>query len=384
MDRRTFLLLTTGGMAGCAAPLRMTPTKPLFKPTTDLHHHMDAMSPRAIKLVSDRHDLPWAGKSLAEITGLAQVKPGVSWETWYKAHSQARAAVFTKPEVFAEVGKQAVIDAEEEKLDVRVLRFSLSMPEYCFRAQHQNTKPNLGQKSDRREFLEFLDQVMGYLIQGVKGYQSKVKTPLVFSISGQTKYVLLLDDVANIALNHKKHLSGTDITNEQVDCLATRYLNTIKKLRAGGIEALTVHTGEQEAAPGEQYSAKERILATLKLDPNLIAHAIYAAKHPDCIRQMAQSGAVLELCPSANIFLNQEFVDDILTVDSEVDLKRYPLLTFEEAGLPCTINTDVPGSIGSTLQNEFHLIQGIYDLPNSHLRKLDRRARETARKVYKV
>jgi adenosine deaminase len=351
-----------------------------FKPTTDLHFHMDAMSPRAIHEVSKRFDLPWSGKSLDEIKGLASVKPGVSWKEWYKAHSNARAAVFVKPEVFCAVAKEVIVDSELEGLDVRVLRFSLTMPEYCFKAKY-GRKPDFSKKEDRSEFLTMFDQVMDNLVRGVASYKGKIKTPLIFSISSQDIFIPLLMQITNVLLNHRRAIAGLDITNEQVHRLATEYREVVERIRNRGIEALTVHTGEQEPKDGEEgYHADERIKAALALNPDTLGHAIYAVNYPGLINAIGDSRVVVELCPSSNLYLNQDYVNEVLGGD----LRRYPLEHFKESGIPVTINSDVPGSIESSLQNEFEIARKIFGLSEFELRRIDSTARQAAHRIYGV
>jgi hypothetical protein len=347
-----------------------------FKPTTDLHYHMDAMSPRAIYAVGKKFDLPWSGRTLDEITALASVAPGVSWKEWYKAHSNARAAVFVRPEVFADVAREAVIDAELEGLQTRVMRFSLTMPEYCFKEKHRR-KPDLSETSERSEFLSYLDAIIGNISTGLSG--SRVNVPLVFSVSCQDTFLPILDDVAAVIMNHPK-IAGIDLTNEQTHRLATEYQRFVRQIMQKRYFALTIHTGEQEAKAGVPFSARLRTLSALSMKPNTLGHAIYAANDPELIRSIAESRVVVELCPSSNLYLNQEFVDNVLNGD----FTRYPLLTFRDAGVPVTINSDVPGSIGSSLANEFEIMRRIFGLNESELRMLDDTARETAKRVYGI
>ena len=247
MERRLFctsLLFSGAGffLPGCKRKHKQRKRSlSKFKPTTDIHHHLDAMTPRAIMEVSNRCSLEWAEKTLKEIKNLSQVRSGVTWEEWYAAHSRARKAVFVKPEVFEHVASEAVKDAELEGLQVRVMRFSLSMAKYCFIGSKKR-KPDLNNPKDRNHFLSLFDETIEYLSRGIaKG--SAVKTPLVFSVSCGDAYLPVIDDVANIVLSHRKTIAGIDLTNEQVHRLPTYYAHVISRIRENGIEALTIHTG---------------------------------------------------------------------------------------------------------------------------------------------
>ncbi len=343
-----------------------------FKPTVDLHYHLDDMGPRAIKAVSDKHDLPWAGKSLTQIRELSQVEPGSNWEMWYANHTRVREAVFRKPEVFADVVREAVTDLEEENLDARILRFSLSMPMFCYKALH-GLKPDFDTPTEKREFLDLLNRTIAYLISGNADPE---RTPLVFSISCQDVFLPILDDVVDIALNYSGSIVGTDLTNEPTHKLFGGYKRVISRLRDGGVKALTIHAGEKGENDG--YSSHERIISALKLEPDTLGHAVYAMDDESVMLAIAKSGAVVELCPNSN--LSGDFVSTMLGND----LTKYPLLTFQSYGIPCTINSDTPGSIGSTLAKEFSIVQRIFGLSDDDLRQLDNVARSTASRVYKI
>ncbi len=356
--------------------------------TVDLHRHLDAQSPRAIKVVSEMHGLVWAGKTLEEIASKSQAQRGCTWNDWYVVHKAARKAVFVKPEVFVQVASEAIRDAEDENLDVCVLRFSLSMVDFCFREKFKRG-PNFGDPNDRKEFLGMFDQIIENLSGGIALASSQVQTPLVFSFSMQDEFIPILDEIANVVINHRQQIAGTDLTNEQVHRCATEYEGVILRIRKDGINALTMHVGEKDDPTGRAvdekgrriYSTEERIRAALSLRPDTLGHAIYASGNRKLIEDMATSGVAVELCPTSNLDLNEEFVRDAL----KGDRTKYPLLEFQQAGLVCTINSDVPGSVAeASFAGEFELVRGLFKLGKQALLRLDLNAREIARKAYRL
>lgn len=349
-----------------------------FKPTTDLHYHIDAMSARAIFETCKKFDLPWSGKTFAEIKQLAEATGGGGWDEWYKVHTEARKAIFRSPEIFEEVMRQAIIDAELEGLETRVMRFSLSMPDFCFQALF-GRKPDLENSEDKGLFLNLLDQVIYYLGKGIRDNESSLKAPLVFSISCQDKFLPMLDDVAAVALNHKNVISGTDLTNEQTHRLVTDYIDFVKQMRSGGIGPLVIHVAEKE--PRDMighFTAGARLRAALRLDPQALGHTIWAVKYPQVIVEMANSGVVVELCPSSNI--SEDYVERGL----DGDVRKYPLPLYHQLGIPCTINSDTPGTSGSTLLDEFFLLQEIFDMDTEDMQIFDDIAKNAAQEIYGV
>jgi hypothetical protein len=350
-----------------------------LKPTTDLHYHVDAQTPAGILRVSNIHDLEFAGQSAEEIAGVVQVVPGtVDFKGWYYVHTRAREAVFVRPEVFKDVARAAVYDAECEKLKARVMRFSLSMPEFCFKSKHKR-KPDYSDASDRKEFLGLLEAVTGNLIDGFASVDSSVKTPLVFSLSQTDNFLPILDDVVAVMLNFTDKIKGVDLTNEQLHRTAAFYHGPVKKLRDAGMTVLTVHVAEKydERMIDEQgrilYTPEERTLDALALRPDLLGHATFAISSELALRAILARGVTVEVCPSSHMY-GEPFASD-------PDI--CPLLVFRELGIPVTINSDTPGTIpGGCLAQEFALVKDRLGLSDKTLQAIDAYAWETFCRLY--
>lgn len=350
-----------------------------FKPTTDLHHHVDAQTPEGIQHVSDLHDLEFAGKSLEEIAAECQVSPGtVDWNGWYKVHTRARKAVFVRPEVFKDVARAAILDAEREELRARVMRFSLSMPQFCFLAKH-GRKPNYADASDSKEFLALLEAVTENLIDGFTHATGQAQTPLMFSISCQDDFLPILDDIVRVMRPFAKQIKGVDLTNEQLHRTAAFYHRQVEKLRDAGMSVLTIHVAEKDAdhAIDEQgrrlYTPEERTLDALHLWPDLLGHATLAVSSRLALRAMLVRGVALEVCPSAHMH-GEPFA-------SNPDI--CPISVFREWGIPFTINSDTPGTVaGGCLAQEFALVKGQLWFSDKELQEIDAYAWKTFCRLY--
>lgn len=100
----------------------------------------------------------------------------------------------------------------------------------------------------------------------------------------------------------------------------------------------TIHAGEA-AGP-------ESIRAALDFGARRIGHGIAAARDEVLMDRLAREGIVLELCPTSN-----------LQTKAVPSMAAYPLRTFLEHGIRCTINTDNMTVSGTTLQKEFALLR---------------------------
>jgi adenosine deaminase len=103
-----------------------------------------------------------------------------------------------------------------------------------------------------------------------------------------------------------------------------------------------VHTGETGHTSGEG------VIATLRhLKPHRIGHGIRAAYNDEALDRLADSGVVLELCPSSN-----------LATKAVKDLNEFGfvLSKFKERKIPFTINTDGPYLLDTSLAKECTLL----------------------------
>jgi adenosine deaminase len=122
---------------------------------------------------------------------------------------------------------------------------------------------------------------------------------------------------------------------------AQRYEKLFARARAAGLKS-TVHTGETSHTSGEGVIAALRYLK-----PHRIGHGIRAAYNDEALTHLADSGVVLELCPSSN-----------LSTKAVKDLQEFGWVVsrFKERGIPFTINTDGPYLLDINLASETTLL----------------------------
>jgi aminodeoxyfutalosine deaminase len=94
-----------------------------------------------------------------------------------------------------------------------------------------------------------------------------------------------------------------------------------------------------------------------------IGHGTSAVTDPDLLEHLAESGIVLEVCPTSNVATR--------AVDT---LDEHPLRTFVEAGVSVTINSDDPPMFGTTLNGEYAVAARLLDLDEAGVADLARAA----------
>jgi adenosine deaminase len=151
-------------------------------------------------------------------------------------------------------------------------------------------------------------------------------------------------------------LAGPEMHTLELGAEVDGYRDLFARARAAGM-GTTVHTGET------QYTAVPGVLAVLeKLRPSRIGHGVAAAASDEAVRKLAETGTVLEICPSSN--LRTHAVSDLEALGSA-------LRTFEEGGVRYTINTDGPYLLNTHLRFEYQMLLDAGILTESQVERVN-------------
>lgn len=107
---------------------------------------------------------------------------------------------------------------------------------------------------------------------------------------------------------------------------------------------ITIHAGENDDAEGIWS-------AILDLNARRLGHALHLATSPTLIRTVADRRIGIEMCPFANLQIIGFPLDP-----APESPDAYPLLTYLEAGVPVTVNTDNIGISAASLGRNFLLL----------------------------
>jgi aminodeoxyfutalosine deaminase len=122
---------------------------------------------------------------------------------------------------------------------------------------------------------------------------------------------------------------------------------------------LTAHAGES-AGP-------ESIWGALNLKAERIGHGLTAERDPELIEELAQRQIPIEICVNSN-----------LRTGCCADLAQHPVRRYFDQGLMLTINSDDPAMFGSSLLDEYELVQRQFGFSDDHLRELARNSFEAS------
>jgi adenosine deaminase len=196
-----------------------------------------------------------------------------------------------------------------------------------------------------------------------------VKCCLLFCLAREFSYDLN-EIILNKAIKYQNRgvlgidLAGPESSNLELRMTdAARYGALFARARAAGLKT-TVHTGETSHTSGEG------VIATLRhLKPHRIGHGIRAAYNEEALSMLADTGVVMELCPSSN-----------LATAAVRDMTEFGFVVqkFKERKIPITINTDGTYLLDTSVARECTLVMDAGILTPAEIADCMRVAREAS------
>lgn len=202
-------------------------------------------------------------------------------------------------------------------------------------------KRNLGGERD-------LDHIIHAALRGMDRacLEYGVRAGLMFCLAREFPYELNEILLRKAIKYRSRGVVGIDLAGPEVHALelgneVDAYRDLFARARAAGL-GTTVHTGETT------HTGARGVVSVLEhFRPARIGHGIAAVHDEEALRKLAESGAVLEICPSSNLRTR--------AIERPSDFA--PLLRrFTEAGVRYTINTDGPYLLRTHLRHEFELL----------------------------
>jgi len=138
-------------------------------------------------------------------------------------------------------------------------------------------------------------------------------------------------------ISNRKTFVGVDLANDEIKFPAAPFAGEFERARAAGLH-ITVHAGET-AQPRAPWNVRE---AVTLLGAERIGHGVMSVKDASLLRELAQRGTLLEVCPQSNVLIGLV-----------PDTKSHPLPQLLAAGVKCSLNTDDPGIFGHSLLEEY-------------------------------
>ena len=141
---------------------------------------------------------------------------------------------------------------------------------------------------------------------------------------------------------------GLDLAGAEALYPTENFAGVFARARALNLP-FTIHAGEA-AGP-------ESVWKALEFGARRIGHGVRAAEDPDLMRELADRGVPLELCPTSN-----------LQTGIFRRLEDFPLRKLMDAGIRVTVNTDNRTVSGTTIGREWALLRQTFALSAAEIR----------------
>jgi aminodeoxyfutalosine deaminase len=122
---------------------------------------------------------------------------------------------------------------------------------------------------------------------------------------------------------------------------------------------LTAHAGES-VGPDSVWGA-------LNLKAERIGHGLTAGQDPELIEELAERQVPIEICVTSN-----------LRTGCCPEIAQHPVRRYFDQGLMLTLNSDDPAMFGTSLVEEYALVQDTFGFTDEHLRELARNSFEAS------
>lgn len=166
-------------------------------------------------------------------------------------------------------------------------------------------------------------------------------------------------EIAHLAIRFKDAgVVGMGLTGDETTSAYSPFVEAFAIVRGAGLGVIP-HSGEGGPASAVRSTLEE-------FDPDRISHGIAAAGDPTLVQELAQRGVCLDVAVTSNAKL--------AAVPS---IAAHPLPQLLSAGVPVSLNSDVPFLVGATIIDEYELanrqfnvtLQGLVDIAMTSLKR---------------
>lgn len=189
--------------------------------------------------------------------------------------------------------------------------------------------------------------------------------PMVTGLIGLLQRIKSVKDNtwwADWMLERKAHFVGMDLADDEVAYPAQPFAPLFQRAKAAGL-GITVHAGEPRVpeAPGNILVALD------ELGADRIGHGVQAIHDETVVQRLVDDAIPLELCPWSNVLTG--------AVDS---VAAHPFRQLMHQGVRTTLNTDDPGVMNVTLNQECENVVRHLGMTVEDLRQCNEWAREAS------
>jgi len=156
------------------------------------------------------------------------------------------------------------------------------------------------------------------------------------------------------------YVTGFGLAGDEAGFPPGPFAHAYEIAHAAGL-GLTCHAGE--------WAGPESVRGALSLPGPVtrLGHGVRAVEDPGLVRELAERGTVLEVCPTSNVVL-----------DAYPSYREHPFPVLRDAGVRVTLGSDDPPYWGATVGGEYAVARAHWGLDDDALRAVTTTAIEAA------
>jgi adenosine deaminase len=154
------------------------------------------------------------------------------------------------------------------------------------------------------------------------------------------------------------YVTGFGLAGDEAGFPPGPFARAFQIAHAAGL-GLTCHAGE--------WAGPESVRGALALPVTRLGHGVRAIEDPELVRELADRGTVLEVCPTSNVVLG-----------AYPDYRAHPFPALRDAGVRVTLGSDDPPYWEATVGGEYEIARREWGLDDAALRAVTRTAIEAA------
>ncbi|HKH18450.1 MAG TPA: adenosine deaminase [Solirubrobacteraceae bacterium] len=155
-----------------------------------------------------------------------------------------------------------------------------------------------------------------------------------------------------------RYVTGFGLAGDEAGFPPAPYARAFEIAHAAGL-GLTCHAGE--------WAGPESVRGALELRVSRLGHGVRAVEDPGLVRELAERGTVLEVCPTSNVVLG-----------AYPDYAAHPFPLLRAAGVRLTLGSDDPPYWEASVGGEYAVARREWGLDDAALRAITRTAVEAA------
>jgi len=163
-----------------------------------------------------------------------------------------------------------------------------------------------------------------------------------------------------VAANPHPYVTGFGLAGDEERFPPGPFARAFELAHDAGL-GLTCHAGE--------WAGSDSVRAALALPVPVtrLGHGVRAVEDPELVRELAERGTVLEVCPTSNVVLG-----------AYPDYAAHPFPVLRDAGVRVTLGSDDPPYWEATVGGEYDVARREWGLDDAALRGITRTAIEAA------